>query len=537
MNHFRIIYDQNPSSERNLTDMKNTISRLLPKGKTYLLYFYLFGLLTLFPLLEHNGYYDILVVKAGYFYVSTFIFLVLFLIMSFLSLLNSDKKLSNLYIRKTDIPVLCLMGSLSVSFFLSPDLRFCFWGTGSRYTGFFVLFSSCILFLIYSHTTAVPFYLFLFPYIAACFIEIIAWFNHLGYNPFLLCTTYLDSSSKFISTFGQRNCFAAYTSLILSLSLPLSVLGPHRFRSPLYVLSFLCFLGIFSASSDSGFLVSGILFLFMLWCSMLSPSAFRRWAFLLLLFGLANTMNTLFVNLRYYVAWDPEGISALLYTHDKLSLFFFIFLPLLLTGPCSLFLRRCTQKKLLIIRKTFFLLISFVFLLIIILCIMLPFISTYKEAKSIFGRLTDYIYIREKWGTDRGRIWKCAVRTFNGMPFYRKLIGIGPGMFRTAAELYDFSMLYNSVEGYLLDAHNEYLQYLITTGVLGLSCYLMYFVSLLRRLYKCRSSRPLFSICGMAFTAAFLAQAVINNVHIYIEPAAFMIMGCLLARAGHEKPD
>ena len=465
---------------RSLTVMKSTINSLLAKAKKSLLYFYLLGLLTLFPLLERDGYYDILVVKAGYFYISTSVFFVLFLIVSFFSLLNSNKKPDVLCIRKTDIPVLCLMGSLSVSFFLSPDLHSSFWGTDSRYTGFFVLFSSCILFLIYSRSAVMPFYLFLFPCLAACFIEIIAWFNHLGYNPFLLCSTYLDSDSQFISTLGQRNCFAAYTSLILSLSLPLSILGPHRFKMPFYVVSFLCFLGIFSASSDSGFFASGILFLLTLWFSLLSPCAFRRWAFLLLLFGLANTTNTLFVNLRYYAAWDPEGISALLYTHDKFSLFFFISLPLLLAGPYSLFMRKCTQKKLLIMRNVFFLIISLSFLLIIILCLMLPFISTYKEARSVFGRLTKYIYFREEWGTDRGLIWKCAVRTFNGMPFYRKLTGFGPGMFRAAAERYDLSMLYNKVEGYLIDAHSEYLQYLITTGILGLFCYLICFISLLR---------------------------------------------------------
>ena len=167
---------------------------------------------------------------------------------------------------------------------------------------------------------------------------------------------------------------------------------------------------------------------------------------------------------------------------------------------------------------------------------MLPFISTYKEARSVFGRLTKYIYFREEWGTDRGLIWKCAVRTFNGMPFYRKLTGFGPGMFRAAAERYDLSMLYNKVEGYLIDAHSEYLQYLITTGILGLFCYLTCFISLLRHLFKCKPAKPLLCICGMSFTISFLAQAVINNVHIYIEPAAFMIMGCLLARADHEKP-
>ena len=515
--------------------MRIIINSLLPKAQKNLSYFYLLGLLTLFPLLEHDGYYDILAAKAGYFYISTFVFLILYLIISFFSLLNSGKKTNILHIEKTDVPVLCLMGSLSVSFFLSPDLYSCFWGTESRYTGFFVLFSGCVLFLIYSHSSVMPFYLFLFPYLAVCFIEIIAWLNHLGYNPLLLCTTYLDSGSQFISTIGQRNCFAAYTSMILSSSLPLSVFGPHKIKFPFYVLSFLCFLGIFSASSDSGFLVSGILFLLTLWFSMLSPSAFRRWAFLLLLFGLANTLNTLFVSLRYYTAWDPEGISALLYTHDKLSLFLFIILPLLLTGPCTLFMRRCTQKRLLLMRNTFFLIISVTVLLIIILCLMLPFISTYKEAKSIFGRLTKYIYFREEWGTDRGLIWKCAVRTFKGMPFYRKLIGIGPGMFRTAAESYDLSMLYNNVDGYLLDAHSEYLQYLITTGILGLSSYLASFISFLFRFYKCKSARPLASICGMTFTAAFLVQAVINNVHIYIEPVAFVIIGCLLALSRSSK--
>ena len=515
--------------------MKSTISNLLSKARKSLVYFYLLGLLTLFPLLEHNGYYGILVAKAGYFYISTSIFLVLFLIISIPSLLNSDARTIIFYTIKNNIPVFCLIGSLSISFFLSPDLRSSFWGINSRYTGFFALFLSCILFLIYSHNAVMPFYLFFFPYLAACFIEIIAWFNHLGYNPFLLCSTYLDSGSQFISTIGQRNCFAAYTSMILALSLPLSIYSLHKFRFLFYILSFLCFLGIFSASSDSGFLAAGVLFLLMLWFSMPSPCAFRKWTILLLLFGIASTMNTLFVNLRYYIAWDPEGISALLYTHDKLSLVLFVFLPLLLLGLCNLQMYRCTRNQLLNMRNILFLIIILAVLFLIILCVILPSITTYKEAKSVFGRLTKYIYFRKKWGTDRGLIWTCAIRTFNGMPFYRKLIGIGPGMFRTAAERYDASGLYNRLEGYLLDAHSEYLQYLVTTGILGLSCYLACFINLLNRFHKRKSEKPLFSICGISFAAVFLVQASINNIHIYIEPVAFIILGCLLALTDHNK--
>lgn len=514
--------------------MKGAVSVLITNARKFLLLFYLLGLLTLFPLLEHDGYYDILDTKAGYFYFSTTVFLLLFLIAQLLSLLGTDKKSAVLSTAKNDIPVLCLIGILFTSFFLSPDLYSSFWGIDSRYTGFFVLCLSCVLFLIYSHNAIMSIMLLSLPFIAACFIEIIAWFNHLGYNPFLLCTTFLDSGSQFISTIGQRNCFAAYTSMILSLSLPLSIFGSHKCNVAFYVLSFLCFLGIFSASSDSGFLAAGILFLFTLWFSMIAPSAFRRWAFLLLLFGCASTMNTLFVNLRYYIAWDPEGISALLYTHDKLSMILFIFLPLLLIGACSLFMSNCSKRKLLIIRHIFFLLTSLTVLVLFFSCMMLPSIYTYKEAKSVFGRFTKYLYFREEWGTNRGLIWTCAVRTFNNMPFYRKLIGIGPGMFRTAAERYDQSMLYKKLDGYLIDAHSEYLQYLITTGLLGLTSYLTCFIHSFCRFYKCKSARPLLSICGMAFTVAFLVQATINNVHIFIEPVAFTILGCLLAFTNHK---
>ena len=515
--------------------MKSTITCLLHNARKYLSFFYFLCLLTVFPLLERNGYYDILVVKASYFYISTTIFLSLFLIILVFTRLKAKRKSDFLSAGKNYMPILCLIGSLFISFLLSPDRYPSFWGTNSRFTGFFVLLLSCILFIIYSQNAVMPIYLLLFPFLATCFIEILAWFNHLGYNPFLLCSTYLDSGSQFISTMGQRNCFAAYTSMILSLSLPLSVFGPHKFKIPLSFLSFLCFLGILSASSDSGFLAAGILFLLTLWFSMLSPSAFRRWAFLLLLFGCANTMNTLFVNLRYYIAWDPEGISALLYTHDELSIFLFIVLPLLLIGPCGFLMSRCTQKKLLSIRNAFFIIISLVFLLIIVLCMILPFNYTYKEAKSVFGRLTKYIYFREEWGTNRGLIWTCAIRTFNGMPFFRKLIGIGPGMFRTAAEHYDLSMLYNNLDGYLLDAHSEYLQYLITTGIVGLSSYLSFFIWILCRFYKCKSAEPLFSICGIAFTTAFLVQAIINNIHIFIEPVAFTILGCLYGLTNGKK--
>ena len=77
----------------------------------------------------------------------------------------------------------------------------------------------------------------------------------------------------------------------------------------------------------------------------------------------------------------------------------------------------------------------------------------------------------DKWGSYRGYIWRRVTGLYGELPFVQKIFGHGNESIRSLMDdrFYD-EML--QVTGTVYDnAHNEYLQYLVTQGLLGMLSY------------------------------------------------------------------
>ncbi|MGN0311247.1 MAG: O-antigen ligase family protein [Lachnospiraceae bacterium] len=76
----------------------------------------------------------------------------------------------------------------------------------------------------------------------------------------------------------------------------------------------------------------------------------------------------------------------------------------------------------------------------------------------------------DSWGTNRGRTWRVAVQAFTSMPLVNKLFGGGTNCF-------GFYYLAQTGSDWVRNAHNEYLEYLVTTGLFGMLSYVGIYVS------------------------------------------------------------
>lgn len=84
-----------------------------------------------------------------------------------------------------------------------------------------------------------------------------------------------------------------------------------------------------------------------------------------------------------------------------------------------------------------------------------------------FGKLDNYFRITSEWGTYRGKIWGYCIDAFKDFSLKEKLFGVGP------EALHRITASGNLFEGQSVDqAHNEYLHYLMTSGIFGLVSYL-----------------------------------------------------------------
>jgi len=128
--------------------------------------------------------------------------------------------------------------------------------------------------------------------------------------------------------------------------------------------------------------------------------------------------------------------------------------------------------------------------------------------------------IQDEFGTNRIFIWRNALSVFPNNP----IIGTGPDTFRFAfpAEAHEVFETYDN-------AHNEYINYLITHGILGLLAYLIFVMSIIVFSVRKAFHDPVI----MAFMAAFagyLAQAFFNISHPIASQMLWVFAGVLMCR-------
>ncbi len=139
------------------------------------------------------------------------------------------------------------------------------------------------------------------------------------------------------------------------------------------------------------------------------------------------------------------------------------------------------------------------------------------------GKAERYLRWSESWGTDRGKIWTYCVNLYASFTPAQKLFGGGSGVLFYADQT-------NRVfqDAALDTAHNEYLQYLLTTGVLGLGAYLATLFFSIRSGLKASTSCP--AVRGLTIAAiAYAAQAVVNIAQPASTPLFFVLIGLLSA--------
>src|SRR5699024_9531850 len=75
------------------------------------------------------------------------------------------------------------------------------------------------------------------------------------------------------------------------------------------------------------------------------------------------------------------------------------------------------------------------------------------------------------------------------------------------------------------NAHNEYIQYLVTTGIIGLCTYLAIWFVFFRQLFKHRRQYSIYSKACAAAVIVYLIQAVVNINQPISTPLLFLLLG------------
>ena len=505
-------------------------------------------LAAIFPLYIENAYFNIIQAKYRFYYVSilvtAIILLVLALIMLFIDLREFQgehyKKLLSRFapanIRHTffvsDVAVLVYWFSCVISTLQSEYLYESFWGNEGRFCGLFLITLYVFFYFIVTRLWKPQKWileLFLISGVILCLIGITDYFKMDIFH-------FRDHISKkqaniFTSTIGNINTYTAYIALLIGY-VSCMFAKSRRFLSSLWYYS--CYVisvfAIIMGCSDNAYLALGMLFAFLPFYLFQSRQGIVRY----LTLGASFITVVLCVSFINQIYGDAVlGIDGLfnILTNIRALPIITVFIWFIVLAFSYFTKKKADDSSEYLADKKLTRIWGIFILAIFIGIVFLLVDANALQQGSRYGGLGTYLVFSDSWGTNRGYIWRKSLELYHSFPLMHKLFGYGPDTFGImTTQLFRQEMI--DATGQVFDnAHNEYLQLLLTVGPIGTIAYIVFILRSCRDMLKATAKSPIVLACAVAVLCYF-CQAVVNLNVPLVTPSMWMLLsvGLVIAR-------
>lgn len=450
----------------------------------------------MFPLYFQNNYRDMGNAKFFYFRTYTTIYLSVALIAGgfYLIIHIYDISWKSLLKRLNwlDRFVLLYMVGLMLSYFTSDYRDAALWGANGWFMGVLPQISFILIYFFISrffsfHKTFI--WIMLVPSSLVYFLALLHRFSidPLGmYNGLPKSTQLL-----FLSTIGQATWYSSYLCVLLPIGIFLFWYERGSFDRR--ILGAYCALGfatLVTQNSDSAFIAAGLVFLTLFCCSFESNLQFKNFLQLTILCIGSMRIVGIFQLLFASRVPDLESLSFFMSKHPA----FWVILALLVLF--YVWFIKAIEKDGLDITHCRKLRNTVVILVLISIPAMLGliFVTTSGSLPEslAFLKKSNYLNFDNHWGNGRGFTWKYSAQMFREFNWHQRLFGCGPDSF-VSYTYPRHAELMNSFWGNstLSNAHNEWLNIILTLGIFGGLSYVGLFLSGIVVFIKNRKDCPL----------------------------------------------
>lgn len=476
---------------------------------------YLIAICAVLPLVFWNMYFDITETKLAFFLGTSLLYLFLLLLARLIFPLDYGVKPERIRLHSAAIALFLLALCCCIGSALGGHLEDAVWGENNRYQGIFTLLVYAgVVFTLAQQAIdpRLPLRALAFGAVPVCLLGAL---NHFGVDPLGFFRDLAErDQGRFLSTIGNANFYGSYLCMAVPASIEVFLEAKRPLNRVLSALLLVAvFLGTLVAGSDStalGLVAIALLFPIGLFSN---RTALRRYLLALALFALT--------------ALAFGQLARLLPSATFVSGFALRFASPVVAGSALaavlllwLLTRKTSPKRLLRWRKPYWITLVALVLLTAIALVLLN--TAFSDVP--LGGAARYLRFSPSWGTDRGKIWMFAVRLYDRYTPLQHIFGAGPGaLFHADAMQRVFS------DAALDSAHNEYLQYLLVSGALGLLAYLFALGSALHAGIRKSAEFPAARGLSVAL-AAYAVQAVVNIAQPMTTPITILIIGILISR-------
>lgn len=329
----------------------------------------------------------------------------------------------------------------------------------------------------------------------------------------------------YVASLGQVTVFAGFFCMIFPMAVLCYLSEGTRKRGFYHIVIISGFFTVYTAHSDNLVLVLGILFLFLPALMFETVLGIKKYLFLLMEFlvigrimGILDTFSDSEMN--YLDGWGDMiahewlGVVAIIAVAAAL-----LYVHKLEKGNVEFRWKNCRK----IMMRTAFSIMAFLLLLMV-------FFTTVGKDINIGYTLASYFRFNDLWGTDRGFVWRRIVEAYSRLPVSYKLLGTGSDTTGAVLDTILGSRAYTSAGQRYDNAHNEFLQYMLNYGILGVISYISFLVMLLKKLFSGKKECVIIA----AGISGYVIQSFVSLNQVFTTPVFILLCAAGVSLLNHE---
>lgn len=407
----------------------------------------------------------------------------------------------------TDVAFFSFYICAAISAIFSPRAEETIMAFVGRNNGMLLLTAYMLVYLFITRFYVYKDYVIAVYLVFSCFIALLTVLNFFYIDPLGLLEGYSEKvAADFGSTIGNKNTIASYMSMFVPIAVMTVVVNKKLYMRIIagFALIF-AYAGALSANSSS--VILGLI----ITVPVMAIFASRRFDYLR---RFALAMTIMFIGgkalrlFSYTMNGKSKGFEFIQHflIYDKLMYIPIVFFAVLFIALTLLRSKEDRYPKNLI---TAILISLTAAASLSMIAGMLYFTLGDKTAE--LGSFDRLLRFDDKWGTHRGFMWIRSIREYGRFDLFKKLFGYGPDMLYYVLQPYFTELAKRFGDGSTDCAHNEYINYLITQGALGLLSYLTVLGGSIVRGIRRAKLEPL----TLVFISAVICYAAQSTVNLY----------------------
>ena len=322
----------------------------------------------------------------------------------------------------------------------------------------------------------------------------------------------------FISPIGNVDFNVSYISLMLPAAMVMFLICKEAMLRYLLAASvFLGFMDSFCIRTDSGIILMIFLFILLFYFALEKEQWLEHYIIIVQIFCAANISIFLLKTILQTHMYPFGGLGMHLLRVETVILELVLF--------ALLFWIRKRNKipgteKLLKIQKYY----KRIGLSLFAVGIAWILISNLFLKEQLTGTVGDAFLLKDSLFNYRGYIWIRSMKEFAKLPLVNQIFGCGGGCFIDFIYPTYGTEMIQTFQAAFYEPHSDFLQVLVTTGIVGVIGYFGMIFGTIVAAFKKRKDRNMQIIVIMVL-AAYLLQGLVNSYTIFVIPLVFIIMG------------